>query len=68
MVQIAAVSHQQDADILIAALRRKGYTATARTEPGNNFLHVQIGPFASRDEAKTMRGRLQADGYNAFLK
>jgi cell division septation protein DedD len=29
---------------------------------------VQIGPFATRDQAKAMRARLQADGYNAFIK
>ncbi|WP_446745775.1 SPOR domain-containing protein [Silvibacterium acidisoli] len=68
MVQIAAVSRQEDANILVGALRKKGYTATVRNEPGNNFLHVQLGPFANRDEAKAMRTKLLADGYNAILK
>jgi cell division septation protein DedD len=29
---------------------------------------VQVGPFASRDEARAMRSKLLADGYNAIIK
>ena len=68
MVQIAAVMHQGDADMLAKALRGNGYAAIVRTEPHDKFLHVQVGPFATRDQAKAMRARLQGDGYNAFLK
>lgn len=68
MVQVAAVSRQQDADALIAALRKRGYTVSARTEAQDSFLHVQIGPFASRAEANVMRQKLLGDGYNAIVK
>ena len=68
MVQIAAVSHQEDASILVAALRRRGYEVLVRNEPKDALFHVQIGPFVSRDQAKAMRNRLLADGYNAILK
>jgi cell division septation protein DedD len=68
MVQIAAVMRQADAEMLATALRSNGYAAVVRTEPQDKFLHVQIGPFATRDQAKAMRARLQADGYNAFIK
>jgi cell division septation protein DedD len=39
-----------------------------RNEPRDSLLHIQIGPFATRDEAKAMRAKLLADGYNAILK
>ena len=68
MVQIAAVSHQEDANALVSALRQHGYTVSVRNEPQDKLLHVQVGPFATRDEAKTMRSKLLADGYNAILK
>lgn len=68
MVQVAAVSVAQDADILVAALQRHGYTAVVRHEPTDALLHVQIGPFASRIAATDMRARLLADGYNAVIK
>ncbi len=68
MVQIAAVSHPEDAEALLAALKRRGYTVVVRNEPQDKLLHVQIGPFASRADANVMRQKLLADGYNAILK
>ncbi len=68
MVQIAAVSRQEDAEVLVAALKKRGYNVVVRNEPKDDLLHVQIGPFATRDEARATRAKLLADGYNAILK
>ncbi|HEX2919311.1 MAG TPA: SPOR domain-containing protein [Edaphobacter sp.] len=68
LVQVAAVSHQEDADILASALKRKGYTVAVRHEPTDKLLHIQLGPFANRKEAEVMKQRLSADGYNAIVK
>ncbi len=68
MVQIAAISNPADADVLVSALRKHGYTVTTRHEPGDALLHVQVGPFATRAEANAMRQKLLGDGYNAILK
>jgi DedD protein len=68
IVQIAAISHQEDADILVSALKRKGYTVAVRHEPQDKLLHVQLGPFPSRKEADAMKQRLSSDGYNAIVK
>jgi cytoskeletal protein RodZ len=68
MVQIAAVSTQEIADIELEALKKKGYNVVARRVPQDNFLHIQIGPFASRKEAEQMRDRVSADGFNAIIK
>ncbi|HEY1901384.1 MAG TPA: SPOR domain-containing protein [Terracidiphilus sp.] len=68
MVQIAAVSQQEDADVLMSALRRHGYTVAARREPLDGLIHVRIGPFKSRDEAEKARQKLLNDGYNAIVQ
>jgi cell division septation protein DedD len=68
LVQIAAVSHQEDADILVSALKRRGYTVAVRHEPQDKLLHVQLGPFPTRKDADAMKQRLSADGYNAIVK
>jgi cell division septation protein DedD len=68
MVQIAAVSHQEDADVLTGALRKRGYVVTARRDPVDGLLHVQVGPFATHSEANSMRQRLLDDGYNAIIE
>jgi cell division septation protein DedD len=67
MVQIAAVSHVEDANVLMGALRRRGYEVAARREFDDNLIHVQIGPFATRAEASAMSQRLLGDGYNAVV-
>jgi DedD protein len=62
------VSHQEDADVLAAALKRRGYSVSIRQAPQDKLLHVQVGPFATKKDADAMRQRLQADGYNAIVK
>jgi cell division septation protein DedD len=68
VVQVAAVSHQEDADMLMNALKKHGYNVTIRQEPQDRLLHVQVGPFANKKDAEAMRQRLLADGYNAIVK
>lgn len=67
-VQIAAISHPDDAAMLLGALRSRGYTVAERTEPGDKLIHVQVGPFSTKLTAEAMRQRLQTDGYNAIIK
>jgi cell division septation protein DedD len=64
VVQVAAMSHQEDADVVAVDLKRRGYAVAIRHEPQDKLLHVQIGPFANKKEADAMRQRLQTDGYN----
>lgn len=67
MVQIAAVSHSEDADVLVNALRKHGYTVTSRRDPSDGLLHVEVGPFANRTDAAATRQKLLNDGYNAIV-
>jgi DedD protein len=64
VVQVAAMSHQEDADVVAVDLKRRGYTVAIRREPQDKLFHVQIGPFATKKDADAMRQRLQTDGYN----
>jgi DedD protein len=68
MVQVAAVVHEEDANLLVAALRQRGFSALVRTEPKDKLLHVQIGPYGSRADATAERQKLISDGYNAIIK
>lgn len=68
VVQVAAVSHQEDADVLTNALKKRGYSVAVRQVAQDKLLHVQIGPFANKKDADAMRLRLLADGYNAIVK
>jgi DedD protein len=68
MVQIAAVSQPEDAEVLMSALRKRGYAVGARREPLDGLIHVRIGPFQSSDEAEKSRQKLLSDGYNAIVQ
>ncbi|MGA1984011.1 MAG: SPOR domain-containing protein [Acidobacteriaceae bacterium] len=68
IVQVAAVSSQDVADILTSSLQKKGYTIVVRHEPQDKLLHVQIGPFTDRKDAVAMQQRVLADGFNAIVK
>jgi cell division septation protein DedD len=66
-VQVAAVSHKEDADLLVGALKAKGYPVAAYSA-ADKLFHIQVGPFASRATAESTRQRLLADGYQPILK
>lgn len=68
-VQVAAVSRQEDAEALVAALKKKQYPAfAANNSLADKFYHVQVGPYADLKEAEAMRARLIGDGYNPIVK
>jgi cell division septation protein DedD len=68
MVQVAAVSSQDVANILLSTLQKKGYAVAVHHEPQDQLLHVQIGPFSERKDAEAMRQRVITDGFNAIVK
>ncbi len=70
VVQIAALSREDDAVALAGALRKKSYNVFVVNNPATNdkFYHVQVGPFATVQEADAMKAKLVAEGYNPIVK
>ncbi|MGD0546398.1 MAG: SPOR domain-containing protein [Terracidiphilus sp.] len=68
MVQIATVTQQEDADVLVGALRKRGYAVAVAQDPADGQFHVRIGPFASLTDANAAREKLLNDGYNAVVQ
>jgi pilus assembly protein CpaC len=68
IVEIMALSHESDAEAMVAALNRHGYVVSVKHDPNNSLLHLKMGPFESTSEAETMRRKLLLDGYNATIK
>jgi cell division septation protein DedD len=69
LVQVAAVSKQDDAEALVEALKKKEYPAfVAPAVATDKLFRVQLGPFADIKDAEVMRGKLVSDGYNPILK
>jgi cell division septation protein DedD len=70
VVQIAAVSREDDAVALAGALRKKNYNVFVVNNPVTNdkLYHVQVGPFASIQDAEAMKLKLTGEGYSPIVK
>lgn len=65
-VQVAASHIKHDAEALVAILKDRGYpvflVAPEYGHTNDNLFRVQVGPFASRDEAEKVRTKLAKEG------
>jgi len=70
VVQIAAVTREEDAAALAGALRKKNYSVFVVNNPTvhDKFYHVQVGPFATLQDAENMKAKLTGEGYNPIVK
>jgi DedD protein len=70
VVQIAAVTREEDAAALAGALRKKNYSVFVVNNPAvhDKFYHVQVGPFATMQDAEEMKVKLSGEGYNPIVK
>lgn len=68
MVQVEASANRKEAERLVARLRKKGFRAGIYRGRHDRFLHIQVGPYKSEQEAQSARHRLIASGYHAILK
>jgi len=70
VVQIAAVTREEDAAALAGALRKKNYSVFVvnNTAVHDKFYHVQVGPFATMQDAEAMKVKLTGEGYNPIVK
>lgn len=68
LVQIAAVTNQEDAQALADALKKKNYAVFIASTANDKYFRVQIGPFGEIGEAESMRRKLISDGYNPIVK
>lgn len=70
VVQIAAVTREEDAAALAGALRKKSYNVFVVNNPAlhDKFYHVQVGPFPTLQDAESMKTRLTGEGYNPIVK
>jgi cell division septation protein DedD len=68
VVQVAAVTKQEDAEALVEAFKARQYQALIANQPSDKLFHVQVGPFTDIKDAEVMRAKLVSDGYNPILK
>lgn len=71
-VQVAASQNQQDAEKLVKELKSRGYAvfvvAPEFAHSKDNLFRVQVGPFATREEAQKVRDKIAKEGFKPFIR
>jgi cell division septation protein DedD len=71
-VQVAASRSRSDAENLVKQLGSRGYRVFLVTpeyaKAGDNLYRVQVGPFATREDAEKARDKLTKEGFKPFIR
>ncbi|HUU14860.1 MAG TPA: SPOR domain-containing protein [Terriglobia bacterium] len=71
-VQVAASRSKSDAENLVKELGSRGYRVFLVTpeyaKAGDNLYRVQVGPFATREDAEKARDKLAKEGFKPFIR
>ncbi len=68
VLQVAALTRENDALALAEALQQKEYPAFVLGPAGDNLYRVQVGPYADTGSADKARRSLERDGFKAITK
>ena len=72
LVQVTALGTRQDAEAVVRILKGRRYpvllVAPGHGHANDNLYRVQVGPFASRDDAEKARAKLTREGFKPFIR
>lgn len=66
LLQVAAVSRQDDALSIASSLQKKHFPATVLTPQKDKFYRVQVGPYKDQKSADAAKKGLEGAGFKAF--
>jgi len=71
-VQVDALRAKGDAEVIVKILKERHYpvflVAPEYSTTRDNLYRVQVGPFASRDDADKVRAKLAKEGFKPFVR
>jgi DedD protein len=71
-VQVAASRDKQDAEKLVKELKSRGFAVflvlPENPRSGDNLYRVQVGPYATREEAQKVRDKIAKEGFKPFIR
>jgi len=72
IVQVTAMRAKRDAESVVRVLRGRGYHALLvppqHAHAKDSLYRVQLGPFASRENAEKMLAKLKHEGFKPFIR
>ncbi len=66
VLQVAALTKQDDALSIASSLQKKHFTAYVQTPQKDKFYRVQVGPLKDKKAAEAEKKRLEGEGFKAF--
>jgi cell division septation protein DedD len=68
LVQVSALTRQQDAETLVQLLREKKLPVMVTSGTTDTLFHVVIGPYQSDADAQQVKRLLEEDGFQPIIK
>lgn len=68
LVQVSALTRQQDAETLVQLLREKNLPVMVTAGTTDTLFHVVIGPYQTDDDAQQVKRLLEEDGFQPIIK
>jgi len=66
LLQVAALTKQDDALAIASSLQKKHFSAYVQTPQKDKFYRVQVGPFKDKKAAEAAKKGLESEGFKAF--
>jgi len=67
-LQVAALSKREDADAMVALLKRKNFPVALVANAPDNLFRVHVGPYSSVKDAEAVKVRLEREGFKPIVK
>lgn len=68
VLQVGAMTHRENADALVATLRKKGFSAFVLARDGDSFYRVDVGPYPEAADAGTAADELRSAGFGTAIE
>lgn len=68
VLQLGAMKHKENADTLAASVREKGFAAFVLGRKGDRFYRVDVGPYASSEDARVAKDELKKSGFGLAVE
>jgi cell division septation protein DedD len=68
VIQVAALTQETSAHMLVNSLQHKDFKAFVGTLPVDKLYRVMIGPYADEVSARLVMGELKKEGFDSFVR
>lgn len=68
VLQLAAMTHKENADALVETLRKKNFPAFVRGRTGDRFYRVDVGPYPDVAYTRGVEDELKGSGFGTALE